>query len=284
MAREATVTQEEVNAVADRIRAGGGRPTARGVREELGRGSMATVLRLLQNWQAGQSRAPDTPVALPTALQRALVEFIGQEVAAAKLNLEQDLVTAQQTQKDLIAENELQASDLEDLKTALESLQGDNSQLEGRYAQLHADFTEARQAAETQRQAAEAARTETAKLLLRLEGVPRLEAELIKLKTDLEAERAARVVAEQVAAVSNAKLEQSQASIEDLKDRLAKTEADLRDANQEAGKLRNQVSALQGSLDSTSKELAQTKEEARRAETTAIELKGQLALFGEAKA
>ena len=92
------------------------------------------------------------------------------------------------------------------------------------------------------------------------------------------------MVAEQVAAVSNAKLEQSQASIEDLKDRLAKTETDLRDANQEAGKLRNQVSALQGSLDSISKELAQTKEEARRAETTATELKGQLALFGEAKA
>lgn len=277
MAREATITQEEVNAVADRIRAAGSKPTARSIREELGSGSMATVLRLLQTWQAGQGRAPEAPVALPPALQRALVDFIGQEVAAAKLNLEQDLVNAQQAQKDLIAENEAQASDLEAMQTTIDELQAEHSQLEGRYAQLQADFAEAKQVAETQRQAAETARTEIAKLQLRLEGIPRLEAEAARLREALEAERSARVASDQVAAVANAKLEQSQASTEDLKARLARAETDVREVNQEAGKLRGQVSSLQGSLDSTTKELAQTKEEARRAETTATELKGQLA-------
>lgn len=281
MPREATITQEEVNAVADRIRAAGGKPTARGVREELGRGSMATVLRLLQTWQAGQGRAPEIPVALPPALQRALVDFIGQEVAAAKLNLEQDLVNAQQAQKDLIAENESQAADLEGLQMTLEEMQAEHSQLEGRYAQLQTDFAEAKQVGESQRQAAESARTEIAKLHLRLEGVPQLEAEVARLREALETERSARVAADQAAAVAGAKLEQCQASVEDLKTRLAREESDVREANQEAAKLRGQVNTLQGSLDSTGKELAQTKEEARRAEALAAELKGQLAALSK---
>lgn len=240
---------------------------------------MATVLRLLQNWQAGQGKAPDTPVVLPAALQRALVDFISQEVASAKLNLEQDLVSAQQAQRDLITENEGLAAEIEMLQSALEATQGERRQLEGRYAQLTADFSEARQTAEAQRQAAESARTEIAKLQLRMEGVPRLEAEIVKLRENLDAERQTRVTAEQLAAVAAAKLEQSQASVEDLKSRLARTETDLREAHQEAGKLRDQVNNLQGALDSTSKELAQTKEEARRAEAAAIELKGQLGLL-----
>lgn len=173
---------------------------------ELGRGSMATVLRLLQTWQAGQGRAQDTPVALPPALQRALVNFIGQEVAAAKLSLEQDLVNAQQAQKDLITENEGQAADLEGLQMTLEEMQAEHSQLEGRYAQLQADFAGAKQVSETQRQAAESARTEIAKLQLRLEGAPPLESEVARLREVLEAERSARVASDQIAAVANAKL------------------------------------------------------------------------------
>lgn len=277
MVREATITQEEVNAAADAIRSSGAKPTARAVREELGRGSMATVLRLLQNWQAGQGRAPEAPVVLPAALQRSLVDFIAQEVASAKLTLEQDLVTAQLAQKDLIAESEGLTAEVEGLVTSLEELQSEHRQLEGRCSQLNTDLDEARQSAEANRQAAEAARTEIAKLQLRLEGVPRLESELAKLKEELDAERKARFAAEQSAAVATAKLEQSQAAVEDLKTRLTRTDTDLRDANQEAGKLRGQVSNLQGALDSTSKELAQAKEEARRAEAAATELKGQLA-------
>ena len=63
--RKATVTQEEVNAAADRLLASGTKPTARAVHEEIGRGSMATVLRLLQNWLSAQGQAHETQAALP---------------------------------------------------------------------------------------------------------------------------------------------------------------------------------------------------------------------------
>lgn len=277
MAREATVSQEEVNAVADSIRAAGTKPTARAVRDGLGRGSMATVLRLLHVWQSGQARAPEPQHALPAALQRSLIDFIGQEVAAAKLSLEQELVSAQQAQKDLISENESLLGDLEELQTAYEAVQAQHSQLEGRNAQLLVDISDATRIAENQRQAAESARTELAKVQLRLEGVPTLEAELSRMHAALDAERAARVAADQAAAVAEARLEQSKATADDLRVRLARAETDVREGSQEAAKLRNQVSSLQGSLDSTSKELAQTKEEVRRSEVAVTELKVQLA-------
>jgi colicin import membrane protein len=75
--------------------------------------------------------------------------------------------------------------------------------------------------AENQRQAAESARTELAKVQLRLEGVPTLEAELSRMHAALDAERAARVTADQAAAVAEAaSLEQSKATADDLRVRL----------------------------------------------------------------
>ena len=225
--RKATVTQEEVNAAADRLLASGTKPTARAVHEEIGRGSMATVLRLLQNWLSAQGQAHETQAALPAALQRVLMDFIAQEVASAKLSLEQNLVNSQLAQNDLIDENERLSAEIEELKTDLNELKSSHQQLEGRCAQLTTDLENARQAAETQRQAGEHARTEVAKLLLRLEGVPRLESELAKLKEDLDAERKLRVAAEQSAAVAVAIREQSEYWAADLKDRLAKAETEL---------------------------------------------------------
>jgi len=77
MAREATITQEQVNAAADAIRASGAKPTARAIRDQLGSGSMATVLKFLQVWQAGQVKPAAQDVTLPPALTRRLVDFIG---------------------------------------------------------------------------------------------------------------------------------------------------------------------------------------------------------------
>ena len=62
--------------------------------------------------------------------------------------------------------------------------------------------------------------------------------------------------------------------MEDLRSRLTRAETDLREATQEASKLRGQVSNLQGMLESTRKELAKAQEEARGAEAAATELKG----------
>lgn len=216
MGQESVITQEEVNSVADQLRATGAKPTARAVREALGGGSMATVLKHLHVWQSHQVRAPDTQAVLPVGLQRALVDFIAQEVASAKVTLEADLVTAQQANQDLIAESERLAAALEREQSAVKTLQADKAELSGRLGQLTKDLEEVRAEAVAQREAAEHARTEKAKLELRLEGVPRLEAEIERLKVALESERSAKVVAEQQAAVAQARLEKTEGQLKEL--------------------------------------------------------------------
>ena len=220
MGRESVITQEEVNAVADQLRATGVKPTARGVREALGRGSMATVLKYLQIWQSRQVRPPEVQTVLPVGLQRALVDFIAQEVAAAKIAPETDLVAVQQANQDLISESERQASSLERQQEVVDGLQAENAELTGRLTQLTKDLEEAKSEVLAQRTAAENARTEKAKLELRLEGFPRLEAEIERLKSALGTERNAKVSAEQQAAVALARLEKTEAQVSDLVTRL----------------------------------------------------------------
>jgi hypothetical protein len=238
MARDATISQQDVDAVAEQLRVGGERPTARAVRERLGRGSMATVLRYLRVWQAGQAHPVDSAVALPPALQRALLDFIGQEVLAAKAALEAELTLAQQVNTDLLGESERQAAVLEEMDKALEALRYERAEVLGRQAQLAADLTASQEAAEAQRQAAEAARTELATQRVHLDRLPRLEAEIEQLRTALDGERAARVVAEQAAAVAAANLDKTEGQVSDLRERLGRAEEDARAATQALVKLR----------------------------------------------
>ena len=202
MSREATITQEQINAAADAIRASGIKPTSRAVREAVGGGSMATVLKLLQVWQSGQVRVESGPVVLPAGLQRALVDFIGQEVAGAKADLQSDLVAAQQANGDLIAESERQASTIDMQAAALESVQAEKAEMTGRLAQVESDLVRATDDIAQERHAAELARTELAKAQLRLEALPRIEIEADRLRAELASEHTARVVAEQSAAVA----------------------------------------------------------------------------------
>lgn len=202
MAREPNITQDQVSKVAEQIRDAGGRPTARSIRERLGTGSMATVLKFFQAWQDAQVRPAEMPVALPQSLQRGLLEFVAAEVERSKAELRADLEIANQANADLIVESERQAAIVENLTATLEGAYAEKAELSGRLAQVEAERDEARHDATTERAAAESARTDLAKALLRLEAMPRLEEDLKRARDGLETERAARVKAEQASAVA----------------------------------------------------------------------------------
>lgn len=272
MGRESVLTQDEVNAVADQLRASGVKPTARAVREALGTGSMATILKHLQVWQSRQVRTPEAQTALPMGLQRALVDFISQEVASAKVMLEAELVNVQQSNQDLIVESERQAAALERTQLTLDALQAEKSELLGRMGQLGKDLQDARSEVEEQRKVAELARTEKAKLELRLEGFPRLEAEIERLKAALDVEHNAKVVAEQLAAVSQARLE--------------KTEVQLNEwiANSSVPRLEAELGLIKRMLDEEREARADAEQQAavalaklEKTETQAVDLAARLA-------
>ncbi|WP_175771826.1 DNA-binding protein [Burkholderia ambifaria] len=209
MAREPNITQEQVSRAAEGIREAGERPTARAIRERLGTGSMATVLKFFQAWQDAQVKPAETPVALPPALQRGLLDFVAAEVERSRVELRADLDIANQANADLILESERQVLIVENLTASLESVHAEKAELAGRLGQVEAERDAARQDATTERAAAESARTDLAKALLRLEAMPRLEKDLADARRDLDAERAVRVTAEQASAVAAAKLEAS---------------------------------------------------------------------------
>lgn len=284
MAREATITQEQVNAAADAIRAAGTKPTARGVRETLGGGSMATVLKFLQIWQAGQVRTAESPVVLPAGLQRALVDFIGQEVAGAKAELQADLVAAQQANGDLIAESERQASTIELQAEALESVQEEKAELAGRLAQVESDLAKAGDDVGTERQAAEHARTELAKAQLRLESLPRLEAEADRLRAELDQERTAKVAAEQAAAVATEKgtglaerLAEAKARIEALEQQGKANAQSMEKAKEREFALSDRIHELQSELFAANAATARVEAQGRQASADLEKKAGQLA-------
>ena len=140
MGREATITPEQVNAVADTLKAEGSRPTLRAVRERLGSGSMGTISKFLQNWKARQEREQTSALALPPALQRAILDYMDQELAAARAALENDLAEQQQEAADVGAENERQAETIEELTAELEALAAAKAAAEGKAEQLAADL------------------------------------------------------------------------------------------------------------------------------------------------
>lgn len=207
MARTATVSEEQVAAVANGLLALGIAPTIRGVREKLGSGSMATVLKHYQTWQSKQARPTPIASTLPRDLERILLDFLGREVAASKGVVESELAAMQQANGDLIAESERQALTIDELTAELQEQSGEASRIAGRLVQVEADLASARTEFQAEREAAEHARTELAKAQLRLESMPRLEADLGTIRHEVAEERAGRTAAEQRAAVAEARYE-----------------------------------------------------------------------------
>jgi hypothetical protein len=208
MGRESSITPEQVGAAAEAIKAAGVAPTLRAVRERLGVGSMGTINRMLQSWKDTQGRPATQEVAIPPALARAIIDHMGMEIAQAKAPLVADLAEARQATADLATENERQAKEIEDLSVQMAALAEQKAAADGRAAQLAAELAAAREEAGRERRAAEEARVEVAKAALRLEAMPRLEADLTLAREALETERLSRVAAEQSAAVALARLEE----------------------------------------------------------------------------
>lgn len=242
MGREATITAEQVHAAASAIKAEGGKPTLRAVRERLGAGSMGTINKLLNEWKDLQERQIVTSLVLPPALQRALLDFMDVELSTARASLEGEIAELKQANNDLASENERQAEAIEDQAKVLAALMAEKAAVEGKAAQLTDDLANAREESARERQAAEMTRTELAKAILRLEAMPQLEEDLSLARVELEKVRQGRSDAQQQAAVMAAEK--------------AAIEVRLNDAKEEATKLREQLQKAQDRADRFGDELS----------------------------
>jgi len=222
MGREASFTYEEVAAAADAVKRSGSKPTSRGIRERLGNvGSMGTINKMLQRWKANQDFMSAPTLVLPAPLQRTMVEFIEQEVVKVRSVLESEIVEYQHEMSDLANENERQAEVIVALENELQRVAEEKANAEGKAAQLNDDLEIVRKECANERVIAETLRTSLVRAELRLENIPRIEAELLEVRVSLSTERKARVAAEQAAAVSMAQKVDLDARVVDLKGQIS---------------------------------------------------------------
>lgn len=285
MARESSITFEQVAAAADNIKAQSQKPTARNVREALGAGSMATVLKFLQQWQSGQVRQSQTiDDTLDVSIVRAISNQIATKVQEATADATAQLADLQSETDTLITENERQAAELENKAVELAALQEQHSALAGRTEQLEDENERQAAALLAERQASEGARVELAKAELRLEAVPRIEAEIEKVRLELDEERKKSSSLHEAAAVANAKLESETSLRLSLQEQLLKVTKSAEENADRAIKATEQLSnekvlsqSLQARTEALSRELAAANDQAKKAGELAAELKGQLA-------
>lgn len=206
MAREATITKEQVHAVADALVAAGVKPTARSIRERLGRGSMATVLRMFQQWQAG-SPPMTKSTNLPPEIALILSRHIESEVGMARAELEERVAERDVAIADLIAECESGRDELTEAENERDMALLEKAKVEGELARMREQIESLAEEARRHLRDAEAARTELAKANLRLEAMPRLESMAEELTRRAESMRVRAETAERCSAVLEAKLE-----------------------------------------------------------------------------
>lgn len=285
------ITFEQVAAVADTIAARGDRPTLRGVRAELGSGSMGTIQKHLAAWQGQRRQIVTSAATLPTEIQRVILSEIEREVDAARAELEAELAAIKGDRDTLADDNEAQAEQIEQQSARLDEIEATSQQQAGRITQLEADLATAWQATERERGIAEQARQALAKAELRLEALPKVEAEVERLRAALEASQARATTAEQLAAVTAEKLAGVEARLADAKTREQQTAAKLAEVEKAAKAAAGQADEFRYRFmeaDSKARELEKesktaaarataAEQRAGEAERDAAELRGKLA-------
>ena len=123
MAREITITADDVGRIAAEMVGNGERPTIRAIRERHGSGSLSTISRLLTDWQSGRRPAPSVAdVAVPEALVSAIRSFAADLAANESGRLEGELLEAKRISKELATDNDLLTTRLDTLTDEIEAL------------------------------------------------------------------------------------------------------------------------------------------------------------------
>ena len=190
------VTFDEVAAAADRITARAERPTLRGVRAELGTGSLGTIQKHLADGQAGRRQIETASVTLPTEIQRVILFEIERNVAEARSRLETELADLKSDRDTLAEETEQQASALQKAERHADEQSTEIGRQAGMIEQLQRDLTDVKEQITREREAAETARKAAALAELRLESLPKLQDEIEALRAKLENEQEVRRHAE----------------------------------------------------------------------------------------
>lgn len=297
------ITEETVAAAARQLVEAGEKPSVRKVTALLGGGSPNLVAPLLKAWKESQPRLKAAEIQLDPRITALIAEQVleaarnaGSEADSRAAVAEDDLEFCQAEAVELRAEIERLQSELHESQAQAQrqaamiiSIQGERD----REQKEHAEAVKAAgEAAAREREEAEKSRQALARAELRLEAVPRLEAEIERLRGALEVSEDARHEAEKAAAVSAESVDRLNSLVADLKTReqearqlaqaaQAETEKALRDVN----RAEKSEQACQARLETAARELEAAQKAAKAAQEKASKAGEDLAhLRGQVEA
>jgi chromosome segregation ATPase len=256
MAREASITLEQLSTVANDIVKAGGKVTSRSIRDAIGTGSQATICKLLQQWRGSQVRQSEV---IDDTISQAVIKAISNEIAGkvrqAIADTTGSLADLQVEHNLLINESDVQALEIEVQNDQLAGLNARFSSLSGKNQQIEADFVSLTKKLKDEQEDTKLALSALAKAELKLEGLPKIEAEVISVRAELLAEKALSAQYHESSAVALAKFEAEvnqrkivDANLSDVNNRLI-------DAQSELNKERLNSQSLQNRLDTTTRDL-----------------------------
>lgn len=278
----ALVTFENVAAAAEALVAEGGKASVRAVIAALGGGSPNAVLPLLNEWKSGRPLVRASDIALDPRIAGLIAEQIGTASAQAAKAAEEKAADVQADAEAVAEAGRAAEARAEQLEQALEvanaevvskSRDLDNLALEReRDAEVAQEKINTLQIQlQSERQRADEAVQTVAKDEVRLQAIPKLEADVERL-----------VKFEQQSAVLTARLEDAQDVIADLRQRLAAAEnaaGVARDAGAKLGieleQARIQEQAAQARLESAARELESSRAALTEAKAEVKEARGE---------
>ena len=281
MAKPTKITYDAVAEAASEIALEGGKPSVRLIMAKIG-GSPNTVLPMLREWQSGRPVVRAADIVVNPEIFRLLAEQISTSNAVAAKGADERATEAE-------AGRAVEAQ-VEELELALEQAQGevaskvraleDLAVERARDGQIAQDkITTLMAQVDGERERADKAVQTVAKDEVRLQAIPKLEAEVQRL-----------AAFEQSSAVLTAKLEDAQAVIDELRQRLALSEKATTEArattdkvSREAEQARIAEQSAQAKLESATRELegakalvVEVKAEVKEVRDEAKELRAKL--------
>lgn len=257
MARISNITFGQVAQIADTLKAAGTRPTARAVRERIGSGSMGTIHKLLQQWQGKASADDDESEAsaLPDHIQKALMDFIGTEIATACEPINDELQEAKEAAEQIAEENIR-------LETVIDRLQRERDEVQNNYASLKGSIAEIRQEAseaKTQWKNIQTSNTELLRELDRaqhqIEMLASLGEKNAVLQKDNEGLAKLYTTAEKERAVLSAQLEAKTEKVNELNERMKTAESRNSQKDEELKQANNHYQACAARLEAAAREI-----------------------------
>lgn len=290
----AVITQDSVYAAAEALEARGLRVSVRAIRDHLGGGSPNLITPLLASWRAKRPQVAQATIQLDPRIGQLIADQVQVAAGEAARRADERATEAEDTLQLCQQENAELAEQLVAATTALDDVRAQREQQAGTIAELREDLARTRAEAleeieaadakaDRERESAETARQALARAELRLEALPRLEAEVERLRAALDEAQSGRQVAEQQAAVATAKLEAAAQRVSaaeererDARQQVSKALETAEKASGEAHQAQIALQATQARLESTSRELETAQAAAAEAKTELKEIRAEM--------